>query len=453
MASRIFEFKNPIGYRLSGVLETPVTAVRGWAIFAHCFTCGKDSPAAARIAKGLARAGVGVLRFDFAGVGASGGDFAVSTFAADAQDLIAAGQAMAAAGMQPELLVGHSLGGSAVLVAAEAMPAVRAVATLAAPADVAHVLHHFDAASLARIKSEGEAEVRLGERDFIVRQSFIDDISRHHLIETVGRLRRALLILHAPTDTTVGIENASRLFLAAKHPKSFISLDTADHLLARPADADFAADTIAAWASRYVPDRRSDIMQPEPAAGAIAEETGKGLFQTQLRVRGASLIANEPVEVGGLGSGPGPFDLVCAGLAACTTMTLRLYANRKGIPLERAQATVTHARTTQTPADRFCRTLVLEGPLSDDDRQKTPRHRRALSGRPRPRARLGRDRGIGREPVTPRYCCEHDGEAQSAQARAAPLPHPQCRDADGPAICPAAPATHRGGMPASPGRS
>ena len=370
MVSRIFEFDSPHGYRLSGVLETPVASVRGWAIFAHCFTCGKDSPAAACIAKGLARAGVGVLRFDFAGVGASGGDFAASTFAADAEDLVAAGQAMAAAGMQPDLLLGHSLGGSAVLVAAEAMPTVRAVATVAAPANVAHVLRHFDPDSLARIKSDGEAEVRLGERDFIVRQSFVDDLSRHDLIDTVGRLRRALLILHAPTDTTVGIENATRLFLGAKHPKSFISLDTADHLLARPADAEFAAATIAAWASRYFPDRRSDVMEPEPAAGAIAEETGAGLFQTQIRFRGASLIADEPVEVGGLGSGPGPFDLVSAGLAACTTMTLRLYANRKGIPLERARTTVTHIRTMETPADRFHRTLVLEGPLSDDERER-----------------------------------------------------------------------------------
>jgi putative redox protein len=369
MVSRIFEFESAGGYRLSGVLETPVATVRGWAIFAHCLTCGKDSPAAAHIAKGLARAGVGVLRFDFAGVGAGGGDFAASTFAADAEDLVAAGQAMAAAGMQPDLLVGHSLGGSAVLLAAEAMPGVRAVATLAAPADLAHVLRRFDPGSLARIKSDGEAEVRLGERDFIVRQSFVDDLSRHDLIETAGRLHRALLILHAPTDATVGIENASQLFLAAKHPKSFISLDSADHLLTRPADAEFAAATIAAWASRYFPERRADVMEPEPAAGAIAEETGAGLFQTHIRFRNASLIADEPVGVGGLGSGPGPFDLVCAGLAACTTMTLRLYANRKGIPLERAQATVTHIRTMETPADRFRRTLVLKGPLSDDQRE------------------------------------------------------------------------------------
>jgi len=371
MVSRIFEFDSPRGYRLSGVLETPVATVRGWAIFAHCFTCGKESPAAARIARGLARAGIGVLRFDFAGVGASGESFAASTFAADAEDLVAAGQALAEAGMQPDLLVGHSLGGSAVLVAAEAMPYVRAVATLAAPADVAHVLHQFDPDSLARIKSDGEAEVRLGERDFIISQGFVDDLSRHDLIETVARLRRPLLILHAPTDTTVGIDNATRLFLAAKHPKSFISLDDADHLLLRSSDADFVADTIAAWASHYFPDRSADVMEPEPAAGAIAEETGEGLFQTHIRFRGgAYLIADEPAELGGLGSGPGPFDLVCAGLAACTTMTLRLYANRKGIPLQHARAMVSHIRTLETPADRFRRILVLKGPLSDEDRER-----------------------------------------------------------------------------------
>lgn len=370
MTGRPFTFPGGGGSDLAGYLEAPEGTPRGWAIFAHCFTCGKDSRAAVYIARALSRAGIGVLRFDFAGVGVSGGNFAASTFAADAEDLVAAGQAMAAAGMQPDLLVGHSLGGSAALLAAAAMPTVRAVATVAAPADVAHVLHHFDAESLARIKMHGEAEVRLGERDFIVRQSFVDDLSRHDLVETVGRLNRALLILHAPTDTTVGIENATRLFLAAKHPKSFISLDTADHLLARPADADFAAAVIAAWASRYFPETRSEIMEPEPVAGAIAEETGAGLFQTQIRFRGASLIADEPVEVGGLGSGPGPFDLVCAGLAACTNMTMRLYANRKGIPLERAKTTVTHARTLETPADHFHRTLVLEGPLSDDQREK-----------------------------------------------------------------------------------
>jgi putative redox protein len=250
------------------------------------------------------------------------------------------------------------------------MPTVRAVATLAAPADVGHVLRHFDPDCLARIRSDGEANVRLGERDFVVRQSFIDDLARHDLIEAVTGHHRALLILHAPTDTTVGIENATRLFLGAKHPKSFVSLDTADHLLTRPADAEFAAGVIAAWASRYFPEGRSGVMEAEPSAGAIAEETGAGLFQTQVRVRGVSLIADEPVEVGGLGSGPGPFDLVSAGLAACTTMTLRVYANRKGIPLERARTTVTHIRTMDTPADRFHRTLVLEGPLSDDERQR-----------------------------------------------------------------------------------
>jgi putative redox protein len=370
MVSRIFEFDSPRGYRLSGVLETPVASVRGWAIFAHCFTCGKDSPAAACIAKSLARAGIGVLRFDFAGLGASGGNFASSTFAADARDLVASGEAMAAMGMQPDLLLGHSLGGSAVLVAAESMPTVRAVATVAAPADVAHVLRQFDPDCLARIKSDGEAKVRLGQHDFVVSQSFVDDVSRHDLVETVGRLKRALLILHAPTDTTVGIENATQLFLGAKHPKSFISLDNADHLLANPADAEFAAATIAAWATHYFPDTRSDEMEPELAAGAVAEETGVGLYQTQIRFRSAALIADEPVEVGGLASGPGPFDLVCAGLAACTNMTLRLYANRKGIPLVRAQTTVTHARTTGTPADHFHRALVLEGALTDDQRER-----------------------------------------------------------------------------------
>jgi uncharacterized OsmC-like protein/fermentation-respiration switch protein FrsA (DUF1100 family) len=370
MVSRTFSFDSPHGYTLSGVLEAPVASVRGWAIFAHCFTCEKDNPGAGRIARGLARAGIGVLRFDFAGVGSGGGALDASSFAADAADLVAAGNALAAAGMPPDLLVGHSLGGAAALVAAGAMPTIRAVATLAAPADVAHVLHQFDADSLDRVRDQGEAQVRMGGRDYIVRKSFLDTLASHDLRAAAAGLRRALLILHSPSDDVVGIENATALFQAAKHPKSFISLDGADHLLSAERDAVFAADTIAAWASRYFPERPADILDPEPEAGALAVETGGGLFQTRVRVRGADLICDEPVEVGGLASGPGPFDLVCAGLAACTTMTLRLYANRKGIPLVRAHALVSHSRSSDTPADHFKRLVTLDGPLSDDDRAR-----------------------------------------------------------------------------------
>jgi len=252
MAGELFDFEGPQGYQLAGRLERPDDALRGWAVFAHCFTCGKDSLAATRITRALAAAGIGVLRFDFAGLGASGGSFADS-FAADVADLVAAGQAMQAAGRPPTLLVGHSLGGAAVLKAAGAMPDVRAVATIGAPFDVAHVLHQFAPASLQAIADDGQAEVLLAGRPFVVRQSFVQDLGRHDAARYIGTLKRPLLVMHSPRDGTVDIANAAQVFGAAKHPKSFISLDDADHLLTRRADADYAAAMIAAWAARYLP--------------------------------------------------------------------------------------------------------------------------------------------------------------------------------------------------------
>lgn len=253
MATQSFEFQSPRGYRLSGRIEQPETTLRGWAILAHCFTCGKEGLASVRVGRALALAGIGVLRFDFAGLGTSGGAFADATFASDVGDLIAAGAAMTEAGMAPGLLVGHSLGGAAVLAAAGEMLMIKAVATIAAPSDVAHVLHHFDPDSIRRIEADGEAEVSLANRPFVVRKGFIDDLRRHDLEARIAELRRPLLILHAPRDATVGIENAARIFAAAKHPKSFVSLDDADHLLTRRADADYAATIVSAWASRYLP--------------------------------------------------------------------------------------------------------------------------------------------------------------------------------------------------------
>lgn len=371
MASQSFEFQSPKGYRLSGRIEEPETTPRGWAIVAHCFTCGKESLASVRVARALALTGIGVLRFDFAGLGMSGGAFADATFAADVGDLVAAGAAMAEAGMAPALLVGHSLGGAAVLAAAGEMPTVNAVATIAAPADVAHVLHQFDPDGLRRIAAQGEAEVNLANRPFVVRKAFIDDVRQHDLEARIARLNRPLLILHAPLDATVGIENASRIFAAARHPKSFISLDDADHLLTRRADADYAAKIISAWASRYLPKLMEDMPQVEEAEGVIAEETGKGTFQLAMRSGRHRFLADEPESVGGMGSGLSPYELVSAGLAACTTMTMRMYAERKGYKLERARTVVTHAKRPDTmPADLFTRTITLEGALDDEQRKK-----------------------------------------------------------------------------------
>jgi putative redox protein len=251
------------------------------------------------------------------------------------------------------------------------MPAIRAVATIAAPSDVAHVLHQFDPDGLSRIEAQGEAEVSLANRPFVVRKAFIDDVRQHDLEARIARLNRPLLILHAPRDATVGIENAGRIFAAARHPKSFVSLDDADHLLTRRADADYAAKIISAWASRYLPLLTEDLPQVEEAEGVIAEETGKGAFQLSMRSGRHRFLADEPESVGGMGSGLSPYELVSAGLAACTTMTMRMYARHKGYPLERARTAVVHSkRRDAMPADLFTRTITLEGPLDEAQRKK-----------------------------------------------------------------------------------
>lgn len=252
MSTQAFEFDGPHGYRLSGKLDVPDGEAVGWAILAHCFTCGKDSLAATRVSRALAARGIGVLRFDFAGLGASGGSFSNTTFAADVDDLIAASKALAAQGKAPSILIGHSLGGAAVLMAAGEIPGIRAVATIGAPFDVAHVLHQFDADSLKTIETKGEAEVLLAGRPFVVRKSFVDDLRTHDLASRIAQLHIPLLVMHSPLDATVGIDNAARIFAAAKHPKSFISLDDADHLLMDKGDADYAAAMISTWAGRFL---------------------------------------------------------------------------------------------------------------------------------------------------------------------------------------------------------
>ena len=264
MITRPFDFDGHLGLRLAGRLEMPTEAALGWAVLAHCFTCGKDHLAAARVAQALARRGIGTLRFDFSGLGKSGGEFAKSTFAGDTSDLVAACQAMADEGMAPSLLVGHSLGGAAALAAAGRMPTIRAVATIGAPFDVAHVLHQFDPSVLARIEADGETEVLLAGRPFRVGKSFVDDAQHQALGPRIGALRRPLLVLHGPQDATVGIENANLIFAAAKHPKSFISLEDADHLLSRKEDAEFAAAMIATWAERHFPTPGAQPPSPSP---------------------------------------------------------------------------------------------------------------------------------------------------------------------------------------------
>jgi putative redox protein len=368
MTTRPFDFPGFAGETLSGRVEQPDGPVRAWALFAHCFTCTKDSLAAARVSRALARQGIGVLRFDFTGLGDSGGDFSEGGFARDVGDLSAAAAAMSAAGMAPALLVGHSLGGAAVLAVAHDLPEVKAVVIIGSPFEPGHALQQFGDA-VEEIARMGQADVSLGGRTFTVRKSFLDDIRGHEPGKRLATLHRALLILHSPQDTVVPVENASAIFMAARHPKSFVSLDHADHLLTRLADADYAAEVIAAWADRYL--GPAPVSPPRPVESVKVEETGDGKFQVRAHAGGATWLIDEPPSVGGLGSGPNPYDVLCAALGACTVMTLRLYANQKGWAAGRISADVTHMREpAQEPPDRFVRHITMEGDLDPAQRKR-----------------------------------------------------------------------------------
>jgi len=309
-----------------------------------------------------------VLRFDFTGLGQSEGEFADSTFSGSVRDVLSAGRAMRDAGSDPALLIGHSLGGAAVLAAAAELPNVKAVATIGAPFDVEHVTRLFGD-DLQTLLSQGEAEVKLGGRPFKMRRSFVDDLRSHDQGQLIGKLRRALLVMHAPGDRTVDIDNAAQIFQAARHPKSFVSLDDADHLLTRHADAAYAAEVISAWAARYV--GKSPPRSASQRGEVIVEETGAGDFQVEVAAGGVRFLADEPLEVGRLGSGPTPYDLLSAGLGACTAMTVRMYARRKGLPLRSVRVCVGHAKTKgQDPPDGFLREVALDGDLTDEQRKR-----------------------------------------------------------------------------------
>ena len=362
-----FEFAGPDGRRLAGRVEAPAGRVRGWALFAHCFTCGKENLAAVRIGRTLAGQGIGVLRFDFAGIGESEGEFAETSFASNIDDIVAACGAMAERGWPVSLLIGHSLGGAAVLAAAGKCRTVRAVATINAPFDVAHAIHQFAPDDLAAIERDGSADVHLAQRPFRVSRELIDSLRMQDQGKRIASLRRPLLVLHAPTDSVVSLDHATQIYAAARQPKSFLSLDKADHLLTRKEDAARAASLIAAWADAYVEPAPGE----EPPADVEAVETGRGKFQLQLRTGRHQLFADEPSEFGGLDSGPSPFQLLAAALAACMTMTLRLYADRKGWPVKRIRAGVGHSRDAdQVPRDRFDVRLTFEGDLDDEQRRR-----------------------------------------------------------------------------------
>jgi putative redox protein len=379
MPTERFDFVNKRGERLSAVLDRPVGTPRATALFAHCFTCGKDIRAARRIAEALNACGIGVLRFDFTGLGSSEGEFANTNFSSNVEDLVAAAAHMRERGHGPSLLIGHSLGGAAVIAAASEIPEARVVVTIAAPADPAHITHLFRD-QIPAIREQGEIEVSLAGRPFRIRREFLDDIASHALKENVANLRKALLVFHSPTDDIVGIENATAIFTAAKHPKSFVSLAGADHLLSRKEDAAYVANVIAAWAECYLDMPIPADMPQTDGEGVTVAETRQGKFQQLVHAGRHAFVADEPVSAGGLDSGPNPYDLLLAALGACTSMTLRLYADHKGLPLERVSVQLKHSRihaqdcedceTREGKVERIERVVTLAGNLDAEQRRK-----------------------------------------------------------------------------------
>jgi uncharacterized OsmC-like protein/fermentation-respiration switch protein FrsA (DUF1100 family) len=376
-----FQFQGEGGHQLAAALDLPEGEPVAYALFAHCFTCGKDVLAARRIALALTAKGIAVLRFDFTGLGSSEGDFANSTFSSNVADLVRAANHLRETGKAPAILIGHSLGGAAILAAAGQIPDAKAVVTIAAPSDPAHVTGLF-ADRIDDIRTHGEVEVSLAGRPFRIKREFLDDIAEHGLMAHVAGLRKALLIMHSPTDDTVGIDNATKIFVAAKHPKSFVSLAGADHLLTNRADALYVADVIAAWAERYldpaVPKTAADL--GEVPRNVVVRETRASKFQQTVTVGPHCLLADEPLAAGGEDTGPGPYDYLLAGLGACTSMTMRLYAERKALPLERVTVTLKHSKIHATDCaecetkagmlDQIDRVIHMDGNLDAEQHKK-----------------------------------------------------------------------------------
>ncbi len=380
MQTEKLTFEGHGGDMLAARLEMPAGRHLATAVFAHCFTCSKDIPAARRIAQRLSAMGIAVLRFDFTGLGHSDGEFANTGFSSNVDDLKLAARHLASIGKPVDILIGHSLGGAAVLKAAGDLDHVKAVVTIGAPSDPSHVAHNFSGA-IPKIEAKGSAKVSLAGRDFTIRKSFLDDIRAAELKPAIADMKSALLVLHSPIDDTVGIENASEIFLAAKHPKSFVTLDRADHLVTRAEDAEYVADVIAAWVQNYLPMQKAaaPIGAPEGIVRVTESDPG-GFLQDVSSGPRHHALADEPLAYGGTDQGMSPYQFLSAGLGACTSMTIRMYARRKKWPLSGVSVDITHDKLHATdcehcdqPAskiDQFVRHISLEGDLTEDQRQR-----------------------------------------------------------------------------------
>ncbi len=388
-----FEFRNDNGETLSGVLDEPTSGERrGVALFAHCFSCGKNVLAASRVSRGLRDRGFTVLRFDFTGIGESEGEFADTNFSTNANDLRAAINAMRQQGMAPEILIGHSLGGAAVLDIADEIEEVKLVATIGAPSEPRHVVHLFDDAAMQQIEQTGEAQVSLGGRPFTIKKQFLDDVTEASVLKKLGASRKPLLICHSPSDSIVNIDNAQKIYQAAKHPKSFVSLDGADHLLSGKEDAEFVASIVSSWAVRYLGASDSAVQQlragtanettktEDDETGVVTVTERNKVFTQDVSAGGHRLVADEPASAGGDDLGVTPYDLLLAALGACTSMTLRMYAKRKGLDVDNIQVKLKHDRIHAADCescedqpgkvDQIRRWIRIEGDLTDAQRQR-----------------------------------------------------------------------------------
>ena len=374
MTLKKLTLKGSGGNQLSALLDLPADGnPEAFALFAHCFTCTKNLKSINHISRALTRERVAVLRFDFTGLGESEGDFADTNFSTNIADLVAAADFLEAEYEAPKILIGHSLGGAAVLQAAGNIPSSKAVAVIGAPADPAHVMRHFKEHK-ETIALDGEAEIAIEGRTFRIKKQFLDDLGEIQMEKAVRDLKKALLIFHSPMDNTVGIDNAARIFQYARHPKSFISLDRADHLLMNASDARYVGAMIASWVRKYLTIERPDTLKGGEPENHVVARIGKTGFRTEIMVNGLSLVADEPVSVGGTNMGPTPYDYLVAGLGACTAMTLRMYADRKQWPLQEVVVSLAHKKihakdcetceTDQAMVDWIERDLKLTGPLN-----------------------------------------------------------------------------------------
>jgi putative redox protein len=390
MKSVQVQFQNAAGVALSARLEQPVDRhPHAYAIFAHCFTCSSSLTAVRQISRALNLKGIAVLRFDFTGLGNSEGDFADSNFTTNISDLIAAADWLSENHQAPSLLVGHSLGGAAVLCAAHQLPSVVAVATIGAPYEVSH-LEALLVNGIEEIEAKGEAAINIGGREFIIRKQFLDDLRTNEVAHKIGQLAKGLLILHSPQDRTVNIDEAAKIYQAAMHPKSFVSLDGADHLLSDKADSHYAGEVIAGWSSRYLRPLAADSATPDKPGSkglkskhSVAVRLAETGFTTEVMVRHHSLTADEPEKVGGNDFGPNPYELVSAGLGACTAMTIQMYARRKKWIVNEVRVHLNHRKDYEADMqnvssggrqpekiDHFDRVIELDGDLTEEQLQR-----------------------------------------------------------------------------------